>query len=406
MTQYTVKAVTREGLSRTLTRHGDNERDVALSLLNEQLIPISVVAHNGGIMDYLNRPLSLGGSTKTRDLALFCEQLSAMGASGLTVEQALKVIARQAAARPTTKLAQRLLPRIQRGMALSEALDDETGLPRYLPAMIRAAESGGRLAQGLDNASRYLQRQAAMRTGLVNALTYPAIVLGTVIIALVIVLVVVVPSFEPVFAGEEAKLPATTRFVLWLSAVALDHGGTTLMALLGVFVIAYALSALSPAVRDMTDRLAGRITPVRLVRLLDVSRVLGVMGMLFDSGVEASESVALAAQSSNSRSLRTSLDVAARRLREGASISTALRQVRVIPEDTSALIEVGEHTGSLGATTGRASQLLESDTANQIERLVALANPVAIVFLGVVVGLVVGGVMLGILSINQLALSS
>jgi general secretion pathway protein F len=139
---------------------------------------------------------------------------------------------------------------------------------------------------------------------------------------------------------------------------------------------------------------------------LNVSRVLSVLGMLFQSGVEASEAVLLAAQAAGSKRLRDALEGASRRLREGGSIGTTLETIRVIPDETCALIEVGEHTGELGKTTLRAAQLLERDTSEQIERMLALVNPLAIAFLGVVVGLVVGGVMLGILSINQLALRS
>ncbi|MDF0678012.1 MAG: type II secretion system F family protein [Nitrosomonas sp.] len=139
---------------------------------------------------------------------------------------------------------------------------------------------------------------------------------------------------------------------------------------------------------------------------MNVSRVLNVLGMLFQSGVEASEAVLLAAQAAGSKRLRVALEGASRKLREGGTIGTTLEAIYVIPDETCALIEVGEHTGELGKTTLRAAQLLERDTSEQLERMLALVNPLAIAFLGIVVGLVVGGVMLGILSINQLALRS
>lgn len=139
---------------------------------------------------------------------------------------------------------------------------------------------------------------------------------------------------------------------------------------------------------------------------LNVSRMLGVLGMLFQSGVEASEAVLLTAQAAGSRRLRVALEGASRQLREGSTIGAALESIGAIPDETCALIEVGEHTGALGTATLRAAQLLERDASEQLERTLALVNPLAIAFLGIVVGLVVGGVMLGILSINQLALRS
>lgn len=406
MTRYAVSALTQTGQLRHFSTEAASEDAAALEAMCEGLTPISVVQRNGGWIDVLHRPLSFGNRLGAGDLALFCEQMEAMSASGLTVEQALKVISRQGGDRRATGMAKRLLPRIQGGLALSAALDAEPGLPPYLIGMVRAAENGGKLAEGLGEAGRYLRRQANTGRALSNALAYPVVVLLTVIAALILVLTVVIPGFAPIFAGEEHRLPRLTRVVLWLSGVATRHGiQAVLSAGAGILTVGAVLRRV-PGLRLRVRRLFDRLPPVRLAMQLDVARMLGVMGLLFRSGLEVSEAVALAARAGASKRLRDRVEAASRRLREGASISTALAEVDAIPDDTRALVEVGEHTGDLGATTVRAAHLLEADTAYRIERLVALANPIAIAGLGAIVGLVVGGVMLGILSINQLALRS
>lgn len=406
MSRYVIKAVAPSGEVRQLFRDAATIDDAALAVMREGFTPISIVQRTLGLVEILNRPLTLGARHKVGDAALFCEQLGAMTASGLTIEQALKVISKQGVKRKTTQTAQRLLPLIQGGMALSAALAQESRLPPYLSGMIRAAETGGKLSEGLAEAGRYMQRQEGTRRSLMNALTYPAVVLITVIVALALVLTVVIPGFEPVFAGEEERLPAITRAALWLSHLAVHHLSDLVLSTAGAVLLCGAAIYRFPAFRHRMLAAFRRFRPVRLALQLDASRTLGVMGMLCRNGVEVSEAVALAAQAAASRHLRTALDSAARQLREGAAITTALERVAAIPDDTRALIEVGEHTGELGATTVRAAQLLEADSSYQIERLVALVNPIAIAFLGVVVGLVVGGVMLGILSVNQLALRS
>lgn len=406
MSRYAIRAVAPSGEIHHFSREATTENEVALKVLREGLTPISIVQRDGGLVDILNRPIALGNRQRVGDVALFCEQMGTMTASGLTVEQALRVISKQRVERETTKTALRLLPRIQTGMSLSTALAAEPGLPPYLPGMIRAAETGGKLSEGLADAGRYMQRQASTRNGLLNALAYPAVVLITVVIALALVLIIVIPSFEPIFAGEEHQLPAITRAVLWLSNLAVHHLLNVSLFTAGTMLMGGALLYQFPTLRHWIHKRISHLRPMQLVVQLDVSRVLGVMGMLLRSGVEVSEAVALAARAAASGRLRTALEGASRQLREGVSISVALGSVAAIPDDTRALIEVGEHTGELGVTTLRASQLLESDTSYQIGRLVALANPIAIAFLGVAVGLVVGGVMLGILSINQLALRS
>lgn len=404
MSRFTVRALTAEGETRILVREAEDKQGLALALIGENLTPLRITEQDGSLGDLLSRPVTLNRRMPLRDVALFCEQVGAMLASGLTVEQALRVVSRQAGRRPSARLARSLLPRIQAGAPLSDALGAEPGMPHHLPPMVRAAESSGGLAAGLETAGRHLQRQAGTRAEIGNALTYPAIVLATVVLALVVVLAVVIPGFEPIFAGEEHRLPGMTRFVLWLSDFVLNHALASLLWGCGAVAAGFVLHRRSAWFGNYFGAAARRLPPVRLMERLNVSRVLGVLGMLFQSGVEASEAVLLAAQAAGSRRLRTALEGASRQLREGRSIGTALESVGAIPDETCALIEVGEHTGALASATLRAAHLLERDASEQLERTLALVNPLAIAFLGVVVGLVVGGVMLGILSINQLAL--
>lgn len=406
MTKFTVKALTPEGSSRVFTRDAEDERQLAIQLIGENMTPIRITVQDGGLNDLLSRPVILSRRVPVRDVALFCEQIGAMVGAGLSIEQALQVVSRQRGSRPSATMGRRLLPRIQAGSPMSDALEAEAGMPRYLPPMIRAAEGGGRLAEGLETAGRYLQRQASTQTEITNALTYPTIVLATVLVALLVVLTVVIPGFEPIFAGEEHRLPGMTRAVLWLSNLAVHHAMASLLWIGAVVFAGFLLQRRSERFAGWIAAAIRRLPPVQLMDQLNVSRVLSVLGMLFQSGVEASEAVLLAAQAAGSRRLRDALEGASKRLREGGSIGTTLETIRVIPDETCALIEVGEHTGELGKTTLRAAQLLERDTSEQIERMLALVNPLAIAFLGVVVGLVVAGVMLGILSINQLALRS
>jgi general secretion pathway protein F len=321
------------------------------------------------------------------------------------LEQTLKVISKHGTQDDATTLAKRLLPRIQRGLSLSAALASESNLPLYLPGMVRASEVSGALADGLADAARYMEEQANTQSKLLNALTYPLIILVTVIAALVMVLVLVIPSFEPIFAGEEHNLPKITQIVLWLSDMTVNHFPRMLMIFLAgmlsiIFLLKYS------KFKNKAQTYALSFKPIRLVEHIELSRVIGVMGMLFHSGVEVSEAVALAANTTRSKRLKQSFLRVAIKLREGASITAALEEVPSLPDDTRALMEVGEHSGQLSKITQRAAHLLEINTYDQIGRMVALATPLSIILLGAAVGLIVGGVMLGILSINQLALRS
>lgn len=259
------------------------------------------------------------------------------------------------------------------------------------------------MGDGLTDAARYLQRQLAAQRGLVNALIYPVVVLVTVFAALLFVLGYVIPEFEPIFAGEEHRLPKMTRVVLTLSHLVTRQGaGIVVLPITGMFLLWWIVRK-NPTIGEAMAKMALRLPVVRLIAQIDVAKTLGVMGALIDNGVEVSESVQLAAQAASSKRLREAMGKASRELREGASVSAALRRIDLIPEATVSIIEVGEHTGTLGHASMRAAHLLETDSTFRIDRLIALLNPIAIAVLGLIVGFVIAGVMLGIMSINQMA---
>ncbi|MDO9150485.1 MAG: type II secretion system F family protein, partial [Methylotenera sp.] len=171
----------------------------------------------------------------------------------------------------------------------------------------------------------------------------------------------------------------------------------------GIPVLLWISIKTNAQLEGIIAKVALRISFIRLITYVDIANVLGVMGALIDNGVEVSESVQFAAQAASTQHVREPLQHVSRSLREGVSVSLALRRTNLIPETTLSIIEVGEHTGSLGTATMRAAQLLETDSMYKIDRLITLLNPIAIALLGLIVGAVISGVMLGIMSINQLA---
>lgn len=213
----------------------------------------------------------------------------------------------------------------------------------------------------------------------------------------------VIPQFAPIFEGDEGLLPGVTRLVLYLSELVTHHGILLAVGIVIPVALAWLLRQ-SDSGRAAVDKMLTRLPVAHALLSLDMSKVLSVMGTLIKNGVEVSGAVTLSASVASSQALVQRMENAGRKLREGGSVSGVFRSVVKIPEATLSIIEVGEHTGELGRAIQRAAYLLEMESEQRINRLVALVNPIAIAFLGLVVGVVVAGVMLGIMSINQLAL--
>lgn len=399
--RFSVEAISPAGERQHIESDALSDRDIALDLLRKGYTPVSISLQRTGWLGALGKPVQLRKGPRGSEIAMFAEQMSEMLASGLTVEQVLGVIGRRPGKTMLGKMAGRILMRVRAGEALSSALAEER-VPSYLVGMVRAAEQSGQMAEAFTDAARYLQREVASRGKLANALYYPAIVLLTVLGVLGFVLGFVIPQFAPIFEGEEDLLPGVTQFVLHLSDIVTHHG---IWLAIGIFVLAVIAWLLrrSSAGRAAMNRMMAHLPMAQPLMMLDMAKVLSVMATLIKNGVEISGAVTLSASTASSQVLAHRMENAAQRLREGGSISGVFRSIVEIPETTLSIIEVGEHTGELGRAILRAAYLLEMESEQRINRLVALVSPIAIAFLGLVVGVVVAGVMLGIMSINQLA---
>ncbi|MES2161411.1 MAG: type II secretion system F family protein [Pseudomonadota bacterium] len=404
MRQYDIRLLTAAGREQSRTVEAESEQAAALAVLASGATPLQIRLRGSGWLERLNAPLRRADAIGLADLALFAEQLAEMLRAGVTLEQALTLLSRDASRNQLGALAARLLRQVRAGSALSQALAGERAIPPFFAGLVRGAERGGTLGEGLHYLGDYLGRQAATRSKIIATLTYPAIVVVTALFALAFVLTVVIPEFAPLFAGEESKLPLVTRLVLWMSELVTTRLPLIVALALGAPAAVALLARRVAPVRQLLGRLAMRLPPVALALRLDVAKTMRVLGALLASGVEVSEALTLAQAAAGAPALRRGLQQAARLVREGSSFSAALEAIAVVPESLTTLLAVGERTGELGAATLRAATVLELETGRRVDRLIAVLNPIAVVVLGALIALLISGVMLGILSANQFAL--
>lgn len=382
----------------------DSELEAARFAYAQGCIPTTIRPIRSGFWNRLGRPVGEGRALSTEAQAIFFEQLAEMLRSGLTLEQGLQVLSNQDVGGKPAKLADRLLGRIREGASLSASLAKETGVSPVFVGVLKGAEQGGSLADGLGALASYLERQLEITRRISSALAYPAVVLVVAVFAIYFILAVVMPEFAPIFSGEEKRLPAITRGILSLSALVEDGMG---LIVLSMAILAAAIFILIRSVAGVRRRLSRAVLwlpPVKYAVRLDLARAIQVLGVLLSNGVEASEAMRSAAEVSSREVNRLDLQRAAVQLREGASISAILATLSELPKSASSLISVGEHAGEIGRMVLRAAQLLESDTNRRIDKFLAVLNPAAVISLGVLIAGLIAGVMVGILSISQLAL--
>jgi type II secretory pathway component PulF len=402
MTEYRCLVVSGEGREAWRMVDAPSEKSAVARLIADGLTPIEVKSGAMTLIDRLNQPVRWRGGLGLSEQSLIMTQLATLIRSGLPVDRCLDLLRDQSPNARQRDLLAQVLTSIRAGQGLAQALERHSGFPGYVIGVIRSAERSGRLGEALSSLAARMTIAAATRRQLVNALTYPAAVLAATLLALALVLTLVVPQFEPIFAGEEARLPTLTRAVLALSSLVTGNG--LLLAVL-LILIPFAVYKFlrSDAGGAFVQRHRSRIPGMMLRDQYLAAQFTGVFATLTGNGVAVIKALPLARSAIASERWRRHLGEVERRVREGATLSRALAAEAFVPRTAIRLIEVGERSGQLSETCEKASEIMGDAARARIDRIVSLANPIAIVSLGGLVGMLVAGVMLGIFSLGDFA---
>jgi|CXWL01.1.fsa_nt_gi type II secretory pathway component PulF len=380
--------------------YASSERQATLILLDEGLTPLEVRSGKLSLGERLAQPMGNSGGIGISNQALILTQLAMLLKAGMPIDRSLDLLREQMPRAVQRNYLAEVLTRVRSGEGLAKALACRVVFPDYVTGVIGAAEQAGALDRALAMLSERMSELASARRDLVTALAYPAAVLAATLIALIIVVTIVIPQFEPLFVGEEARLPSLTRLVLALSELLHDYGAWLLLGLASLSV-ALMLWLRSPSGhRTMTAR-PNLVPGLALRDQYLAARFATILGTLLGNGVTIVRALPLVRAALSSRRWRSYCLAIETRLREGETLAAALARDGLLPHAAIRLAEVGERSGKLAAAMGEAGRIMHASAKARTDRIVALANPIAIVGLGGLVAMLVGGVMLGIFALGE-----
>lgn len=349
--------------------------------------------------------LSIRGSGRVRGrarfpLLLFNQELLALLRAGIPLAEAVAALAEKENRPGARGILQAMLNCLREGRPLSSALEEAPGaFPELYVAMIRAAERTSDLDQAVARFIAYQQQVESLRSKLVSAAIYPALLLGVGGLVVMFLLGYVVPRFSHIYEDVQGDLP-------WLSMVLLEWGkfveahvwGMTLLFAAGV--AGAVMVARNPAVWAAIGRRLW-FTPVigERMRVFQLARFYRTLGMLLSGGIPVVTALGMVA-GLLSPILRASLDAAIDRIREGRGFASTLAERGLTTPVALRMLEVGERAGNLGEMLTRSAEFHEEDTAREVEWLTRLFGPLLMLFIGCAIG---GIVVLMYLPIFQLA---
>lgn len=337
------------------------------------------------------------------DISLFTRRLATLAASSVPLHEALTALHSQERNKELKLVLGRVKARLAEGASLARAMGEEPAVfkENYI-AMVAAGEAGGALDRVLLRLADFLERQEALRRTISAAMAYPILmsIVGSAV--MLFLLAFVIPKITGIFADSKATLPFITVALLAVSSAL--RKGWWLLILAGVAaVFAYNRLRFKPSfisARDTRILCLPIIGP--LLQTLYLSRFSSILALLLGSGVPLLRSLEISSDAVVNRAYMAVLKESKALVSEGGTLSSALGGSALFPPMLVHMISVGEKSGNLEECLETAGQSFEREFESSATRLVTLLEPVMILAMGVVVGLVVAAVLLPIFQLNQL----
>jgi general secretion pathway protein F len=346
-----------------------------------------------------------GRALRSKDLALLTRQLATL-ATVSPLEEALFTIGSQAG-RPDVRHA--LLEthaQLVEGRRLSEAMESVPGaFPPLYRAMVAAGEGSGSLPVILERLADMLESQQQLRSRLTTALVYPAALAVTATLVVTALMTFVVPKVVDQFESMGRVLPFLTRAIIAVSEF-LVTWGLPLLALGAVAAVAAALALRRPATRLRVDRWLLRVPLLgRLLRDVHAALFARTLATMVSSGMPLMEGLAATARTVQNRALREATEGMVAAIREGGSLSSAMRSAAIFPPTLLYMASSGEDSGRLAPMLDRAADYLDREFSTFTSVVLSLLEPAIIIALGGVITLIVLSILLPILQFNSMVVA-
>ncbi len=408
MPAYSFEALDAQGALRKGVLDAETARAARSALRAQALVPLQV-AVVGASLDAPGGAAPAGSSWfsarvfDAATLAVWTRQLAGLVSASLPLERALTALSDEAEEPRRRNLVAALRAEVNAGSSFAKALGQ---YPREFSsiyvAVIGAGEHSGNLGLVLERLADDLAEQQTLKSRLIGAALYPAIVTVVAIAIVMFLVAYVVPQVAGVFAGSRQALPWLTTVMLGLSALVRNYG----LVVLGALLLAWfaGVQALkSEAVRERFDAAFLNLPLVgKLARGYNAARFASTLAMLAAAGVPILKALQAAAETLNNRAMRADAFAALVLVREGAPIASALGRHKRFPGMLSMFARLGEQTGQLPMMLQRVATQLSADVQRRAMQLATILEPLLIVAMGMVVMLIVLAVMLPIIQLNTL----
>ena len=406
MPSYSYKASTFEGKIVEGTMEASDGGTVSLKLQEMGLLPVHIGSQTRQTL--LRREIDWPWKRKKirrKDLLIFTQELHTLVHAGFPLDRSLAVLGQLAESPAMAEVIQDVLKEVKGGKSFSEALAKYPAVfPKVYVSMVKAGEAGGVLEEILTRLASFLVTSEDLRSYIIGAMIYPALLSVVGVVSVTILTLFVVPRFTAIFQDMGVPLPLPLAFLKAVSTFLTYYWWVALGAM--------ALSALYfKRFRDSSD---GRLKWDRwmlrvplagaVLRKIEVARFSRSLGTLLHGGVPLLQSMTIVRDIIGNQNIAIAIEPIRNGIKKGEGITQPMKQSGVFPPLAMHLIEVGEESGKLDSMLIQVADVYDVEVRNSIKGLIAFFEPALILVMGVIIGTIVVSMLMAIFSINDIPL--
>jgi type IV pilus assembly protein PilC len=399
MAEFAWEARGRTGEIRKGVMDAENEAAVQNRLRAQQLSPTKVVARKKA---RAFKGFQFGSGVDTKDLVKFTRQFATMIDAGLPLVQCLDILANQEP-NPRFQVALRDIKNtVEQGATFSDSLRRHPRIfDELYTNLVQAGEIGGILDTILGRLAVYIEKRAKLARQVRGAMTYPIAVIIIMMVVITILMTFVIPAFEGMFAefGAKDALPALTKLVIGMSRLFVSTLPFTVVGLIGAVYGTIQLYK-RPKGKRFFHRMLLKL-PIfgPVMQKIAVARFTRTLGTLLGSGVPILDALDIVAKTAGNVIIEEGLMYSRARISEGKNMAEPLQEINVFPGMVVQMVAVGEQTGALDTMLNKIADFYEDEVDVAVAALTSLIEPLLMVVVGTVVGVVLVSMYLPIFSL-------
>ena len=344
-------------------------------------------------------------SVGSDDVLAMTRELSVLLRAGLPIDRALKVMIEMAGEERLQGLLNELLASVKAGKGLSQAMEPHRkDFGSFYINMIRSGEASGHLPEVLSRLTDYLTNAKSVRSSVISALIYPAILLTVAVLSIFAMLGFVVPQFEALFSDMGDALPMLTRGVI-AAGDFVAAWGWLMLVLSGVVVFLARNWVRSQEGREQLDQWLLKLPLLGpVVFKYEIAKFARTIGTLMGNGVSLLQSLSIAVDTVDNTQVKKALGVLEPAVKRGQKMSHALQQTKAFTPMVVQIVRVGEESGSLDKMMTELADVYDEEVQTGVKRSLTLLEPILILVMGGAISIIIVSVLMGIMSVNDLAL--